>query len=201
MHLENSRCSIFLRHYGQNLRRAYGTQRFPNPHMLRIQNGCAIIWIFVRSIIFPTGKKRVFLGFSTNNRKRSKPRRNNSRRHTRSRCMTSLCASGIPTAMSLRSKKTIPRRRLSMYAQFIRVCSGVKTRSRDENLSIRSRSALATRGDPHPCRPSRMSTNSSVPNNAKPTSMRCGGKIARSTVPGARVKTFVLGARTTIGQG
>jgi hypothetical protein len=111
---ENSRCSIFLRHYGQHLRRVYGTQRFPNLPMLRIQNGGAIIWIFVRSIIFLTRNKRVFLGFSTHDRKRSKPRRNNSRRHTRSRGMTSLCASGMPTAMSLRSQKTILRRRLSM---------------------------------------------------------------------------------------
>lgn len=109
---ENSLCSIFLRHYGQHLRRVYGTQRFPNPHMLLIQNGCAMIRIFVRSIMFPTRQKRVFLAFSTHDRKRSKPRRNNSRRHTRSRCMTSVCASGIPTAMSLRSKKTILRGRL-----------------------------------------------------------------------------------------
>ena len=63
----------------------------------------------------PTRNKRVFLGFSTHDRKRSEPRRNNSRRHTQSRCITSLCASGMPTAMALRSKKTILRRRLSMY--------------------------------------------------------------------------------------
>ena len=94
--------------------------------MLRIQNGCAIIWIFVRSIIFPTRKKRVFLVFSTNDRKRSKPRHNNSRRHTRSRCMTSLCASGIPTAMSLRSKKTILQRRLSMYCCIVLTHDPVK---------------------------------------------------------------------------
>lgn len=69
---------------------------------------------FCQKYHFPHAQKRVFLVFSTNYRKRSKPRRNNSRRHTRSRCITSLCASGIPTAMSLRSKKTILRRRLSM---------------------------------------------------------------------------------------
>jgi hypothetical protein len=77
-----------LWHDGQHLRRVYGTQGFPNPHMLLIQNGCAMIWMFVRSIMFPTRKKRVFLALSTHDRKRRTPRRNNRRRHTPSRGMT-----------------------------------------------------------------------------------------------------------------
>jgi hypothetical protein len=82
---KNSLYSILLRYYGPNLTRIYGTLPFPNPHMLLRQNGCAIIWIFVRSIMFPTRNKPVFLFFSTHGRKRSKLRRNNSRPHTRSR--------------------------------------------------------------------------------------------------------------------
>ena len=82
--------------------------------MRRLPHGCASIWSVVRRIMFPTRKKRVFLVFSTPDRNRSQPRRHHSRRHTRSRGMTSVCASGMATAMSRRSQTTILRRRLSM---------------------------------------------------------------------------------------
>jgi hypothetical protein len=115
---ENSRCSGFPRHYGPNLRRVYGTPTFPNPHMRRIQNGCAIIWIFVRRTMFSRRSKRVCHTFSTHDRKSSKPRRNSSRRHTQSRCMTSLCASGIPAPMSRRSQTSL-RSRLSLSCRLV----------------------------------------------------------------------------------
>jgi hypothetical protein len=102
----------FLPPYKPNLTRVSGTPPFPNPHRLLRQHGCAMIWIVVSSIMFPTRHKRVFLAFSTNYRNSSTPRRHHSRRPTRSRWMTSLCASGIPTAMSLRSHTTILRGRL-----------------------------------------------------------------------------------------
>src|SRR5262249_16832808 len=53
-----------------------------------------------------------------------------------------------------------------------------------------------TIGDSHPCRFSHPYTSSSVPNNAKSTSMCCAGEIARANVPGVRAKTSVPGART-----
>jgi hypothetical protein len=84
---------------------------------LRIQNGCAIIWMSVRSIILLTHRERVFRTCSTHYRKRSKRRRNNSRRHMQSRCMTSLCTTEVPTPSSLRPKRPVlrgrfPRKRL-----------------------------------------------------------------------------------------
>jgi hypothetical protein len=82
--------------------------------MRRRQHGCALSWMFVRRLMCPMRHKSVFLGVSTPDRNRSQPRRHHSRRHTRSRGMTSVCASGMPTAMALRSHKTILRRRLSM---------------------------------------------------------------------------------------
>jgi hypothetical protein len=44
-----------------------------------------MIWIFVRSTMFPTRNKSIFLPCFTNDRERSKPRLNNSRPHTQSR--------------------------------------------------------------------------------------------------------------------
>ena len=46
-----------------------------------------------------------------------------------------------------------------------------------------------------PCSP--ISTNSSMSTPATPISIHCGGKIARSSVPGARATTSVPGAPTT----
>lgn len=69
---------------------------------------------FLSEVSFSSRTERVFHTFSTNYRKRSKRRRNNSRHHTRSRCITSLCTAGVPTTMSLRPKKTVLRGRLPM---------------------------------------------------------------------------------------
>jgi hypothetical protein len=57
-----------------------------------------------------------------------------------------------------------------------------------------------TPGDSQPYRCSHISISSSVPNNAKPTSIHCAGKIARSSVPVARATRSALGAHTITGQ-
>jgi hypothetical protein len=46
-----------------------------------------------------------------------------------------------------------------------------------------------------------MYTSFSVPTPAKPTSIRCGGKIARCNVPDATATTSICGAITTTDQG
>ena len=79
----------------------------------------ALLSGILSEVSFSPRAKRESSSFSpTNYRKRSKPRCNNSRHHMRSRCITSLCASGIPTVMSLRPKKTL-RRRLSMDRRIV----------------------------------------------------------------------------------
>ncbi len=52
--------------------------------------------------------------FSTNYRKRSKPKPNK-RRHKQSRCMTSLFTPGMLAPMSFQPQKTVLRRRLLMH--------------------------------------------------------------------------------------
>src|SRR5262250_898725 len=52
-------------------------------------------------------------------------------------------------------------------------------------------------GEVHRCRRSHTFTISSISTSVKPTSIRCGGKIGRSSVPGARVRMLIRGGRTT----
>jgi hypothetical protein len=63
---------------------------------------------------------------------------------------------------------------------------------------IRCRTSFTTPGDAQPCRRSRICTNSSTPSSAKPTSIRCGGKIVRCNALAARATTLAAGARTSI---
>jgi hypothetical protein len=73
------------------------------------------------------------------------------------------------------------------------------------NTSVRISSSVQSGcsdpGDALPCRCAPLSTNSSAPNNVKPTSMPCGGKIAHRTVPGPTAMRSILGAITTTDRG
>src|SRR4029453_7150923 len=57
-----------------------------------------------------------------------------------------------------------------------------------------------TPGDSQPCRCSPICTTSSALNSAKPTSVRCGGKIVHCNVRAARATTLDSGAHTNIAQ-
>jgi hypothetical protein len=54
-----------------------------------------------------------------------------------------------------------------------------------------------TAGEAHPCRYSHTSTNSSTSTSVRPTSIRCGGKIVPSNVPGARAGMWIRGGSIT----
>src|SRR5215831_8874387 len=56
-------------------------------------------------------------------------------------------------------------------------------------------------GDSQPCRCSPICTTSSALKSAKPTSVRCGGKIVRCNVLGARATTLASGAHINIDPG
>lgn len=66
---------------------------------------------FCQKYHFPHAQKRVFRTFFTNYRKRSKRRRNNSRHHMQSHCITSLCTTEVPIPSSLRPKRPVLRGR------------------------------------------------------------------------------------------
>ena len=99
----------------RNLRQVCATRRFRNIRTGWIKNGCPLSLIFVTSITCHMHTATAWFPFSTNYRKRSKPKRNTNRRHKQSRCMTSLFTPAMLALMSLRPQKTVLWRRLPMH--------------------------------------------------------------------------------------
>src|SRR5262247_3712428 len=90
---------------------------------------------------------------------------------------------------------------LGHFAQFIAVCSYVKTYDIGEHLLIRFSADVRATGDAHLCRCSRMFTNASMPTSVTPTSIHSDGKSVRSSVPGVTASRLAPGGPITIGLG
>ena len=94
-----------------------------------------------------------------------------------------------------------PSRPKICFAQFIRVCSYVKTSARGEKLRIRFSAEVRATGDAHRCRCSRTFTNSATSTRVTPTAIHADGQSGRSSVPGVPASRLAPGGHSTSGLG